>query len=223
MSKKSEEVIAELKKQADPKNVAGMARFGISINDTLGIPVPFLRKKAKEIGKNHELAMDLWQSGIHEARLLACFIDEVSKVSKKQMDDWVKDFDSWDVCDQVCMNLFDRTKWSFAKAKQWTKSREEFTRRAGFALMASLAVHDKKAKDEDFISFFPYIKKYSIDERNFVRKAVNWALRQIGKRNASLKDEAMSLAEEIKKIDSKSAQWIANGALRELKAKNFKD
>jgi 3-methyladenine DNA glycosylase AlkD len=222
MSKILEEIIAKLKKQADPKNVAGMARFGINASNTLGIPTPFLRKTAKEIGKNHELALELWQSGIHEAKILACFIDEVGKVSKEQMDNWAKDFDSWDVCDQVCMNLFDKTKWSFNKAKQWAKSNEEFVRRAGFALMASLAVHDKKAKDEDFIAFFPCIKKYSIDERNFVRKAVNWALRQIGKRNANLKKEAMCLAEGIKKIDSRSAQWIAKDALRELKAKKFK-
>ncbi|MFA5742861.1 MAG: DNA alkylation repair protein [Candidatus Paceibacterota bacterium] len=221
MSKISEEIIAKLKKQADSKNAAGMAKFGISLNNTLGISMPVLRKLAKETGKDHQLALDLWQSGIHEARILACLIDEVGKVSKDQMDDWAKDFDSWDVCDQVCMNLFDKTKWSFNKAKQWTKSEEEFIRRSGFALMASLAVHDKKAKDEDFIAFFPYIKKQSIDERNFVRKAVNWALRQIGKRNVNLKNEAIHLAEEIKKIDSKSAQWIANDALRELKAKKF--
>jgi 3-methyladenine DNA glycosylase AlkD len=221
MSKNSEEIIAKLKKQANPKNAAGMARFGISSNNTLGIPTPFLRKTAKGIGKNHELALELWQSGIHEARILACLVDEAGKVSKDQMEDWVKDFDSWDVCDQVCMNLFDKTKWSFSKAKQWTGSDEEFVRRAGFALMACLAVHDKEAEDEDFISFFPCIKKQSVDERNFVRKAVNWALRQIGKRNAGLKKEAMRLAEEIRKIDSKSARWIANDALRELKAKKF--
>jgi len=221
MSRASEEIISKLKKQASPKNVAGMARFGISTKDTLGIPVPFLRKTAKEIGKDHELALELWQSGIHEARILACLVDEVGKVSKDQMDGWVKGFDSWDVCDQVCMNLFDKTEWAFSKAKQWTKSNEEFVRRAGFALMAALAVHDKKAKDEDFISFFLYIKKYSVDERNFVRKAVNWALRQIGKRNKRLNKAAQKLAEEIKKIDSGSAQWIANDALRELKAKKF--
>ena len=221
MSKISEEIIYKLKKQANPKNAEGMARFGISLNNTLGVSMPVLRKLAKETGKDHQLAMDLWQSGIHEARILACLVDEIDKVSKDQMNDWVKDFDSWDICDQVCMNLFIETKWAFSKAKQWTKNKEEFVRRAGFALMAALAVHNKKAKDEDFIAFFPCIKKQAVDERNFVRKAVNWALRQIGKRNANLKNEAIRLAEEIKKIDSKSAQWIANDALRELKAKKF--
>jgi 3-methyladenine DNA glycosylase AlkD len=221
MSKVSEEIILKLKNQADPKNAAGMVRFGISSNNTLGIPMPFLRKLAKEIGKDHQLALDLWRSGIHEAKILACLVDELEKVTKKQMDEWVEDFDSWDVCDQVCMNLFDKTEWAFSKAEQWSRRKEEFVRRAGFALMATLAVHDKKAKDGDFISFFPYIKKYSTDERNFVRKAVNWALRQIGKRNENLNKAAIKLAEEIKEIDSKTAQWIANDALRELKEKKF--
>jgi len=221
MSKASKEIIKKLKKQSSPENVAGMARFGINSKNTLGIPVPFLRKTAKEIGKNHDLALELWKSGIHEARLLACFIDEIEKVSKEQMEEWVKDFDSWDVCDQVCMSLFDKTEQPYAKAKQWAKREEEFVRRAGFALMAALASHDKKAENEKFISFFPFIKKYSTDERNFVRKAVNWALRQIGKRNQNLRDEALRLAEEIRKIDSKTAKWVANDALRELKAKKF--
>lgn len=221
MSKASEQIIAKLKNQANPKNVEGMARFGINSKNALGIPVPFLRKTAKEIKKNQELSLELWQSEIHEAMLLACFIGEKEKVTKKQMDGWVKDFDSWDVCDQVCMNLFDKTKWAYSKAKQWAKARQEFTRRAGFALMASLAVHDKSAGDEKFISFFPLIKKYSVDERNFVRKAVNWALRQIGKRNANLKKQALLLAEEIKEIDSKSAKWIAKDAIRELESKKF--
>ncbi|MDD4625241.1 MAG: DNA alkylation repair protein [Candidatus Paceibacterota bacterium] len=221
MSKASKEIIKKLKEQSNPENVAGMARFGINSKNTLGIPVPFLRKTAKEIGKNHDLALELWKSGIHEARLLACFIDEIEKVSKEQMEEWVKDFDSWDVCDQVCMSLFDKTEQPYAKAKQWAKREEEFVRRAGFALMAALASHDKKAENEKFISFFPFIKKYSTDERNFVRKAVNWALRQIGKRNQNLRDEALRLAEEIRKIDSKTAKWVANDALRELKAKKF--
>jgi 3-methyladenine DNA glycosylase AlkD len=218
----AQDIILKLKSRADPKNAAGMARFGISSNNTLGIPMPFLRKLAKETGKDHQLALDLWRSGIHEAKILACLVDELEKVTKEQMDEWAGDFDSWDVCDQVCINLFNRTEWGFSKAKQWTKSNEEFVRRAGFALMAALAVHAKKARDEDFIAFFPYIKKHSIDERNFVRKAINWALRQIGKRNANLKKAAIKLAEEIKEIDSKTARWIANDALRELKEKKFK-
>ena len=146
-------------------------------------------------------------------------IDEKEKVTEKQMDSWAKDFDSWDVCDQVCMNLFDRTEFAFSKAIEWSSRKEEFVKRAGFALMASLAFHDKKAKNEKFMKFLPLIKKQSIDERNFVKKAVNWALRQIGKRNKKLNKEAVKTAREIQKIDSKSAKWIASDALKELTGK----
>jgi 3-methyladenine DNA glycosylase AlkD len=173
---------------------------------------------AKEIGRDRKLAQELWDSGIHEARMLACFIDEIDKVTKKQMEEWVNHFDSWDICDQVCGNLFDRTDFAWKKAFEWTKRKQEFIKRAGFVLMATLSVHDKKAKDKDFEKFFPLIKKYSIDERNFVKKALNWALRQIGKRNLNLNKKAIKLAREIQKIDSKSAKWIANDAIRELES-----
>lgn len=210
------EIIKKLKFLANPKNIKGMARFGISSKNTLGVPIPELRKIAKEIGKNHKMAGELWNSGIHEARILAGFIDEQFLITEKQMEEWVKDFDSWDVCDQVCSSLFDKTKFAYKKVREWSKRKEEFVKRAAFALIACLAVHDKKAKDEDFLKFFPIIKKESVDERNFVRKAVNWALRQIGKRNLNLNKKAIELAEEIRKIDSKSAKWIANNALTEL-------
>jgi 3-methyladenine DNA glycosylase AlkD len=214
-----EELIKTLKKNANPKNIAGMARFGINPKDTLGITVPFLRKTAKQIGKDHELAIKLWKSGIHEARILASMIDDPKEVSEKQMDSWIADFDSWDVCDQVCMNLFDKTPFAFKKASEWTSREPEFERRAGFALMACLAWHDKTSPDEKFKPFFSLIKKYSTDERNFVKKAVNWALRQIGKSRPNLKKEAIKTAEEILKINSKSAQWIAKDALKELSGK----
>jgi len=215
-------IIKKLKSLSNPKNREGMTRFGINPNNTLGVSIPILRKMAKDIGKNHDLALELWDSEIHEARILAGLIDSVSLVTRKQMDSWAKDFDSWDVCDQVCMNLFDKTEFAFDKAKEWTKSKEEFVRRAGFALMASLAFHDKKAKDKEFIKFLPLIKRYSTDERNFVRKAVNWALRQIGKRNCYLNGEAIKIAKEIQRIDSRSAKWIAGDALRELSSKAVK-
>jgi len=213
------EIIKYLKSQASPRNVEGMARFGINPRKTLGVNIPILRKLARTLGKNHELAQKLWKSGIHEAKILAAFIDEPALVTSRQMDSWVKDFDSWDVCDQVCSSLFDKTPYAWQKAKVWTKDQREFVRRAGFAMMAVLAVHDKKAKDADYTKLFPLIKKYSSDERNFVRKAVNWALRQIGKRNARLRRQAIKLARQIKNIDSPAARWIAADALKELTAK----
>ncbi len=209
-------ILKKLKFLSNPKNIEGMARFGINTENALGVPIPFLRGLAKKIGKNHKLAQDLWNSGIHEARILASMIADFKLVTEKQMEKWVRGFDSWDVCDQVCMNLFDKTPSAVKKAKSWTKSSQEFVKRAGFALMASLAIHDKKMKDGQFMEFFSLIKKESKDERNFVKKAVNWALRQIGKRSKKLNREAVKIAKEIQKMNSKSAKWIANGALKEL-------
>ena len=210
------EIIQKIKSLANPKNVEGMARFGIDTRNTYGVSIPVLRKMAREAGKDHELALALWESGIHEARLLACFIDRPDMVTGEQMEGWVKDFDSWDVCDQCCSNLFDRTPAAHEKAVVWCEREEEFVRRAGFVLMACLAVHDKKASDETMSEFLPIIKREAIDERNFVKKAVNWALRQIGKRNLNLNEMAIKTAGEIKQIDSKSARWIAGDAIREL-------
>jgi len=212
------DIINKLNEHSNPKNVAGMARFGISSKNTLGVSIPILRDIAKKIGKDHELAIQLWKTGIHEARILAGMIDNVLEVTEKQMESWVKDFDSWDTCDQVCMNLFDKTPFAHKKAVEWTKRKEEFVKRAGFAMIAALASHDKKAKDNDFIRFFPCIVKASTDERNFVRKAVNWALRGIGKKNRPLNKAAIKVAEKILGIDSKPSKWIAADALRELKS-----
>jgi 3-methyladenine DNA glycosylase AlkD len=212
-------ILRELRSKSNPKNVQGMAMFGINPENTLGISIPVLRKMAKDIGRNHKLAQELWTSGVHEARLLAGFIDNAVDVTVEQMDSWVKDFDSWDVCDQVCSNLFDKTPFAYAKAKEWSSEKEEFVKRAGFVLMAALAVHDKKADDKMFTQFLPIIKKQATDDRNFVKKAVNWALRQIGKRNATLQKQALKTAEEILAIDNKSAKWIASDAIRELKSR----
>ena len=211
-----QEIIKTLKSKANPKNVEGMSRFGITASNKLGIRIPVLRSLAKEIGKNHKLALQLWNSKIHEAKILASMIDEIDKVTKTQMDSWIKDFDSWDVCDQVCMNLFDKTPYAFKKAVEWTKRKSEFEKRAGFALMACLAWHDKTSPDRKFAGFFPYIKINSTDKRNFVKKAVNWALRQIGKRNRNLNKEAINVAKAIYKTNNKTAKWIANDALKEL-------
>lgn len=183
--------------------------------------MPVLRKMAKEIGKDHQLALKLWNSGFHEVRILAGLIDETEKVTEIQIEKWAKDFDSWDVCDQVCSSLFDKTNFAWQKVIEFSKRKEEFVKRTGFTLMACLAVHDKKAQDKDFIKLLPIIKREATDERNFVRKAVNWALRQIGKRNKNLNKEAIKIAREILKIDNKTAKWIAADAIRELKSEQI--
>jgi len=210
------DIIGKLKSLSDPEAVKGMARFGINPENTYGVSIPNLRKIARETGKDHALAQQLWASGIHEARMLACYVDQSEMVTEAQMESWVKDFDSWDVCDQCCSNLFDQTELAHSKAAEWSRREEGFVKRAGFTLMAVLAVHDKKATDEDFLKFLPMIKREATDERNFVKKAVNWALRQIGKRNLNLNKAAIKTAEEIQQIDSKSARWIAADAIREL-------
>lgn len=212
----TEDVLKRLESLADPEAVAGMAKFAVGGQHTLGISVPTLRQLAKEIGTDHNLAQELWASGIHEARLLATMIDIPNQVTEQQMEAWVKDFDSWDVCDQCCLNLFRKTPFAYDKVEEWSRREEEFVKRAGFALMATLAVHDKKAGDDTFIAFLPIIKREATDERNFVKKAVNWALRQIGKRNLSLNQFAIHAVQEIQQLDSKSARWIAADALREL-------
>ncbi len=210
------EIIQKIKSLANPANTEGMARYGINVANAYGVSVYTLREIGKEIGKDHEMALELWASGIHEARLLACLIDRPDMVTEEQLESWAKDFDSWDVCDVCCGHLFDRTAVAYRKAQEWSEREEEFVKRAGFALMAALSVHDKKASDEDFIKLLPLIKKHATDERNYVKKAVNWALRQIGKRNLNLNEIAIKAAEEIKQLDSKSARWIASDAIREL-------
>jgi len=212
----ADQIIAELRSMANPQNVAGMARYGINPENTLGVTIPTLRAIAKRTGKDHRLAAALWRSGIHEARILACLIDEPEKVTSTQMDRWAREFNSWDVCDQVCSNLFDKTALAYAKATEWSSHKQEFIKRAGFTLMAALAVHDKQAGDQAFEDFLPLILHEATDERNYVRKAVNWALRQIGKRNRQLNRKAVKTAKDIQKLDSKAARWIATDALREL-------
>lgn len=213
-----DEILKRLKSLSNPKAVEGMARYGINPENTYGVSIPNLRAMAKEIGKNHLLAERLWSSRIHEARILAGMVDEPDKVTEEQMENWVKDFDSWDVCDQVCLNLFEDTRFAWQKCVEWSAREEEFVKRAGFVLMARLAVSDKNAKDEQFETFLPIIKRESSDNRNFVKKAVNWALRQIGKRSLSLNKKAIKTATEILEIDSKATRWIANDAIRELKS-----
>ena len=211
-------VIDRLRSLGDPKAVEGMTRFGIQSSNSLGVSVPRLRTLAREVGRDHMLALKLWETGLHDARLLATMVDDPRKVTLEQMDKWVRDFDSWDVVDGSCGNLFDKTPFAVAKAKQWCKREEKFVKRAGFVMMAELAVHDKEAKDKVFLDFLPLIVGGASDERNFVKKAVNWALRQIGKRNMKLNKAAVSTARRIRKIDSGAAKWVAADALRELKS-----
>jgi 3-methyladenine DNA glycosylase AlkD len=211
-----EQIVGNLKALANPDNVAGMARYGISVEGCLGVSVPVLRKMARQIGRRHDLAEELWQSGIHEARILAGLIDDPVLVTAKQMERWVLDIDSWDICDQLCSNLFGRTGFALEKAAAWSSRPETFVKRAGFVLMASLAVHDKGANDAVFASLLSLIAREAGDDRNFVKKAVNWALRQIGKRNQTLNLLAVKTARNIREMDARSARWIAADALREL-------
>jgi 3-methyladenine DNA glycosylase AlkD len=210
------EVLVRLREKARADQLDGMARYGMVTENRLGVSVPDMRRLAKELGKDHELALQLWKTGVQEARILAALIDEPHAVTEEQMEEWVKDFNSWDVCDQVCMNLFDKTPHAWKKVRDWSVREEEFVRRAAFSLIACLAWHDKKADDKMFVNLLPVIQDAATDERNYVKKAVNWALRHIGKRNLSLNREALQTARLIQKIDSRAARWIASDAIREL-------
>ncbi|MBU4246033.1 MAG: DNA alkylation repair protein [Nanoarchaeota archaeon] len=227
MSAQCNKILKTLKSQYNAKNAAEMAHFGINSKNVLGISMPYLKKFAKKIKKEaktnkngaeyrHKLAQELWDSEIFEARSLAVLIDEIKLVDEKQMECWVNDFDSWGICDQTCGYLFDKKEIAWQKAVEWSAQKEEFVKRAGFVLMATLAVHDKKTDDTAFLKFLPIIARESTDARNFVKKAVNWALRQIGKRNAALNKKAIETAKDILKIDSKSSCWIAKDAIKEL-------
>ena len=215
-----EEVLKKLQAKARPDQLEGMARYGIVAERRLGVSVPDIRKIAKELRRDHKLALELWKKGIPEARILAAMIDEPENLTEKQMEDWVKDINSWDVCDQVCMNLFEKTPLAWKKILDWAEREEEFVKRTAFALIACLAWHNKEAEDEKFTELFPVIRRGAMDERNFVKKAVNWALRNIGKRNPNLNKAAIGAAKEIQRIDSKASRWIASDAIRELESES---
>jgi 3-methyladenine DNA glycosylase AlkD len=215
-------VRTRLESLARPGGREGMARFGINPDRALGVRIPDLRRLAKEIGTDHRLALALWRSGLHEARILASMIDDPEKVTETQMESWARDFDSWDLCDQCCGNLFDKTPFAYRKATEWAGREEEFVKRAGFALMAWAAVHDKRSADRAFLRFLPIIEREAGDDRNFVKKAVNWSLRQIGKRNRRLQREAMAAARRLAKSDTPSARWIGTDAVRELSSEGVR-
>jgi 3-methyladenine DNA glycosylase AlkD len=212
------DVLNRLESKAQPEQLAGMAKYGIATERRLGISVPDMRKLAKELGRNHKLALDLWRTGIAEARIVAGMVGDPAKLTEQQMEEWVKDIDSWDVCDQVCMNLFEKNRLVWKKIIDWSEREEEFVKRTAFSLIACLAWHDKKASDDRFIELLPIIVREASDDRNFVKKAVNWALRNIGKRNLNLNEAAVNAAKEIKRLDSKAARWIAADAIRELES-----
>jgi 3-methyladenine DNA glycosylase AlkD len=209
-------ILERLKSAADPKAVTGMARFGILVTTAYGVSIPQLRTLAREFGTDHDLAQELWAAGVHEARILASMIDDPNQVTDTQLERWVLEFDSWDLCDQCCINLFRKTAVAYRKAIEWSARDEEFVKRAGFVLMAALAVHEKGAADSAFLPFLTIIKREAADNRHFVKKAISWALRQIGKRNRVLDHAALETAEEMLANDSTTAHWIASDAIREL-------
>jgi 3-methyladenine DNA glycosylase AlkD len=215
-------VLDLIKENGNPVNLEGMQRYGIRFEKAYGCNIPFLRKLSKQFKKDHDLAKRLWATGIHEARILAFLIDDPKEVTEIQMEKWVRTLNSWDICDGLCSNLFRKTEWAHSKATEWACRNEEFVKRAGFVMMAVLAVHDKTADDKVFIEFLDIIEKESKDERNFVKKAVNWALRQIGKRNAALHKKAITYAKRIETLHSRSAKWIAKDALREFESETTK-
>ena len=210
--------LRELRALGEQRNIDGMARFGIRAKVVYGVAKPKMDELARRIGKSHDLALELWATGVHDARILAGMIDEPGNVSASQMELWVRDFDNWDVCDGTCCHLFVFAAPAWAKAAEWSRRKKEFEKRAGFALMAYLAHRDKSAPDAKYKRLLPSIEREAHDERNFVRKAVNWALRNIGKRNIRLNQEAIRAAERVRRQGSRSARWIAADALRELKS-----
>jgi 3-methyladenine DNA glycosylase AlkD len=209
-------VLAWLERRGSPAVRNGMVRYAIPSDKALGISVGELRRYAKELGRDHRLAAALWKAGWYEARMLATFIDEPARVTPAQMERWCRQFDSWAICDTACFSLFDRTPHAWDKLRQWAERDDEFVKRAAFALLASLTVHDKQADDGRFLEGLRLIERAATDERNFVKKAVNWALRSIGKRNAPLNQAAIALARRLAQSSNASARWVGKDALREL-------
>jgi 3-methyladenine DNA glycosylase AlkD len=209
-------VLTWIKRHGSEANRRGMARYGITSANVSGVSVGDLRLLAKQIGRNHALALDLWKTGSYEARMLTAFIDEPDRVTPSQMDRWCRDFDSWAVCDALCFHLFDRTPHAWEKIRQWSDRPEEFVRRAAFALLASLALHHKTASDASFLSSLKLIERAASDDRNFVKKAVSWALRGIGKRNPALNIAALKLAKRLTASSHPAARWIGRDSFRDL-------
>ena len=217
LKKQVESIILEMKKHFKPENIAGMERYGIIAKKAFGLSAPFIQAMAKQIGKNHDLALELWKTEIYDCRTLALFLSDPKLLTKAQMDSWCADFDNWAICDGACLHLFRKSVYAKDMAMKWHKDKREFVKRAGFVMMATSAVHNKKTSNETFIEILEILERNADDDRNGVRKAVNWALRQIGKRSLLLNKAAIATAERIKLQNTKSARWIASDALRELK------
>lgn len=211
------EVLAFLRKRGTRKNIDGMARYAIVAKNVYGVSVGDLRDLAKKLGKSHALATALWKTEVYEARMLAAFVEERDKVTPAQMDRWAKAFDNWAICDHCCFHLFDKTPHAWDKVEAWTRRPEEFVKRAGFALLASIALHDKKAPDAPFLKSLKWIERESTDERNFVKKGVNWALRSVGRRkNPALRTAALALSKKLAASDEATARWIGKDAVKDL-------
>jgi 3-methyladenine DNA glycosylase AlkD len=214
----ADDVVSELRRLGRPVDLEELARYGIRGREILGVRTPDMMVLSKRLGKDHKLALELWSTGIYEARHLAVLVEDPTEVTEAQMERWAKGFDSWAICDGACLHLFDKTKFAYDKVLEWSSRDEEFVKRAGFVLMAVLSIHDKKAPDSVFLAYLPIILRESTDDRTYVKKGVNWALRQIGKRSARLNKAAIASAVKISRQDSKAAKWIATDALRELRS-----
>jgi 3-methyladenine DNA glycosylase AlkD len=210
------DILATLKRKGSRRNREGMARYAIVAPRVFGVSVGTLRQMGKTLGRDHGLALALWKTGWYEARMLASFVDEPAKVTPAQMDRWAKDFDNWAICDTICFHLFDKTPFAFQKIAQWSRRREEFVKRASFALLASVALHDKQAPDAPFLRTLPLIERAAADDRNFVKKGVSWALRGVGRRNRRLNRAAVALSRRLAASPSPAARWVGKDALREL-------
>jgi 3-methyladenine DNA glycosylase AlkD len=216
LKNEAQSAVAWLERHGTKANREGMARYGLPSDKAFRVSVGMLHKYAKRLGRNHELAAALWDTGWYEARMLAVFVDEPTRVTPTQMDQWCRDFDNWGIGDTACFHLFDRTPFAWQKARQWATAKPEFVKRAGFALMASLVAHDKTARDEAFLEWLPLIEHGAQDDRNFVKKGVNWALRTIGKRNLALNRAAVVVAKRLADADEAAPRWVGKEALREL-------
>ena len=210
------EVLAFLERRGSKKNRDGMARYAITAPKVFGVSVADLHRLAKRLGRDHDLALALWETGWYEARMLAAFVDEPARVTSSQMDRWAKDFDNWAICDTHCFHLFDRTPHAWKKVRQWSRRREEFVKRAAFALLAGIALHDKKAPDDPFLEALPLAERAAADERNFVKKGVSWALRTVGRRNQTLNTATVALARRLVASADTAPGWVGRDVFKEL-------
>lgn len=216
VEEQAQAALSSLERMSTKRDRENLVRFGITASKAFGVSMANLQVLARRLGRNHELAAALWDTGWYEARMLTSFVDEPARVTPAQMDRWCRDFDNWGICDTVCFHLFDRTPHAWAKVAQWHDKRAEFVKRAAFALLASLALHDRRTGDEPFVESLTLIERAATDERNFVKKGVSWALRSVGRRNAALNTAAVKVARRLSASPNTAARWVGKGALKEL-------